>query len=227
MGITSTVESLDPPIGCGAGDGGGGRPSVRAPFIARRCLPLVSRIHFAAAVARSAGDCALSSAVPYSSVSRCRRPGAAARASRRDPGVGDQACLRISSRGQIPAERRPLDPKGRRGGHCVIIGTGRLRTAANARWLTTCSRGLRGMTGEPVELDGTEAVTVLAALVETTSGRWPTRPRRITRLLVRLDIAGHHPHMATDRTWPAPARSRRPPPTGSARKSWANAATAI
>jgi hypothetical protein len=69
------------------------------------------------------------------------------------------------------------------------------------------------MTGEPVELDDTEAATVLAALVETTGGRWPTRPRRITRLLARLDIAGNHPHMAgtihtlaTDPAWPQRAR---------------------
>ncbi|QTJ69586.1 hypothetical protein HYG77_01440 [Rhodococcus sp. ZPP] len=58
-----------------------------------------------------------------------------------------------------------------------------------------------------------EAATVLAALVETTGGRWPTRPSRTTRLLVRLDIAGHHPHMAevihtlaTDPCWPPRAR---------------------
>ncbi|WP_198602174.1 hypothetical protein [Rhodococcus opacus] len=88
-----------------------------------------------------------------------------------------------------------------------------IRAAASAHWLTTGSRGLRGMTGEPVELDDTEAATVLAALVETTGGRWPDRPRRITRLLACLDVAGHHPHMAevihtlaTDPGWPPRAR---------------------
>jgi hypothetical protein len=51
------------------------------------------------------------------------------------------------------------------------------------------------MTGELVELDDTAAATAPAALVETTSGRLPTR-RHIVRLLVLLDWP------ATISTWP-------------------------
>lgn len=47
------------------------------------------------------------------------------------------------------------------------------------------------MTGKPVELSDTEAATVLAALVETTGGRWPAHPARIARTLRRLGIDGN------------------------------------
>ncbi|MFC9839346.1 hypothetical protein ACFVKB_36930 [Rhodococcus sp. NPDC127530] len=60
-----------------------------------------------------------------------------------------------------------------------------VRRAASEHWLTTGSRGLRGMTGEPVELSDTEAATVLAALVETTGGRWPAHTASIARTLRR------------------------------------------
>lgn len=66
-----------------------------------------------------------------------------------------------------------------------------VRRAASEHWLTTGSRGLRGMTGEPVELSlNTEAATVLAALVETTGWTVAGPPRT------------HRPHAS-------PARHRR------------------
>ncbi|MGY4782744.1 hypothetical protein ACVH9Z_22790 [Rhodococcus opacus] len=78
----------------------------------------------------------------------------------------------------------------------MIRSTARIRREASDRWLSTGSRGLRGMTGEPVELDDDEAATVLAALVETTGGRWPTRPAGIARMLSRLDVDGDLDRMA-------------------------------
>ncbi|QHE73681.1 MULTISPECIES: hypothetical protein [Rhodococcus] len=85
-----------------------------------------------------------------------------------------------------------------------------IRTAASAPPVAgVYARDDRGTS----RIDDTEAATVLAALVETTGGRWPDRPRRITRLLARLDVAGHHPHMAevihtlaTDPCWPPRVR---------------------
>ncbi|WP_235214925.1 hypothetical protein [Rhodococcus opacus] len=77
----------------------------------------------------------------------------------------------------------------------------RIRRAASDRWLSTGGRGLRGMTGEPVELDDDEAATVLAALVETTGGRWPARPAGVTRMLSRLDVVGNHDRMPPS-SWP-------------------------
>ncbi|AWK76571.1 hypothetical protein CBI38_35045 (plasmid) [Rhodococcus oxybenzonivorans] len=69
------------------------------------------------------------------------------------------------------------------------------------------------MTGEPVELSDTEAATVLAALVETTGGRWPAHPARIVRALRRLGIDGNAEQMAavitalvSDPAWPHRAR---------------------
>jgi hypothetical protein len=88
-----------------------------------------------------------------------------------------------------------------------------VRRAASEHWLTTGSRGLRGMTGEPVELSDTEAATVLAALVETTGGRWPAHTARVARMLRRLGIDGNTEQMAaaitalvSDPHWPHRAR---------------------
>lgn len=88
----------------------------------------------------------------------------------------------------------------------------RIQQEASDRWLTDGSRGLRGMTRTPPPLSDHECATLVAALVETTGGRWPATQTRIARLLTRLDIDGNTPEMArkihtliADPDWPAHA----------------------
>ncbi|MCZ4590151.1 MULTISPECIES: hypothetical protein [Rhodococcus] len=68
------------------------------------------------------------------------------------------------------------------------------------------------MTRTPPPLSDHECATLVAALVETTGGRWPATQTRIARLLTRLDIDGNAPEMArkihtliADPDWPAHA----------------------
>ncbi|MBC2637832.1 hypothetical protein H5400_02685 [Rhodococcus wratislaviensis] len=69
------------------------------------------------------------------------------------------------------------------------------------------------MTRTPPPLTDHECATLIAALVETTGGRWPTTPAGIARLLTRLDIDGNATYMAetihsliADPHWPTHAR---------------------